>query len=150
MRKLAIPALLFAICACSSTGSAAGHGAIAVQVNPNPVRVQQGFKESFHFPVEVVVRETGGHPVRIARVSVRVEGPGGRNIGGGRWNAREIGKMGLPTTVPANGEVRMTLGPVRGVIDERQFSGVSAKVVVQALDETNTEAQGWTSVTVIK
>lgn len=160
MRKLAVPALLLALCACAShrpitnasEARAAGHGAIAVHVAPDQVRAKLGYENSYRFPVEMVIRETNGHPVQIARVSVRVMNASMRTNGGtARWTAKQLRELGVPTTIPANGEVTLKLGPIRASNSNKQLepSGVTAEIVVQALDETNTESQAWAAMTVV-
>src|ERR1043165_9097570 len=99
MRKLAIPALLLALCACSShppirsaaQARATGHGAIAVQLPHESVRARLGYENRYSFPLEMVVRETGGHPVQIARVSVKIMNASMRYSGGkGAWTAAHL------------------------------------------------------------
>lgn len=155
MRTLLVASFLVMLAACSSgpqagTTSVPGHGALSVEVIPNPIRAKRVNTSSFQFPFEVVVRETGGHPVNIARVTVRVWGPGRAFVlGEETWTAEQIRATGAPTSIPANGEVRIQLSPTRSVPDERLFNGVSAELATQALDDTNTETQASTVVTVI-
>jgi hypothetical protein len=150
MRKVSIVALLFALCACAGTKPAQGHGAISVEVVQDPITASYGDNDnSVRFPIELVVREKAGRPMQIARVSVQVKGTK-YPIGGARWDADAIRGQGGQTFIPANGEVRLKLFPVRSKVLERDFHDVNAEIIVQAFDETNTEAQAWTSVAVIR
>jgi len=156
MRKLVLVPLILAVIACSSgprTGATAtpGHGAISVEVIPNPIVATRAGTSSYRFPFEVVVRETGGHTVNVQRVSVRVWGMGDTIVlGEEQWDAAEIHKLGYSTTVPANSEVRLKFSPERAVPDDRLFNGITAELVVQATDETGTATSASTKVTVTR
>jgi hypothetical protein len=156
MRTLALTSLLVVLIACSSgprTGATAtpGHGAITVEVVPNPIVATRADTNRYSFPFEVVIRETGGHTVNVERVSVRVWGMGDTIVlGEEQWDAAEIRNLGYSTTVAANSEVRLKFSPQRAVPDDRLFNGITAELVVQATDETGTSTSASTKVTVTR
>src|ERR1700759_2571898 len=55
----------------------AEHGAVTIEIIPNPVVARHLDGNTYEFPFEVVVRETGGHPVSVARVHAEVYALGG-------------------------------------------------------------------------
>src|SRR5207249_1210521 len=77
-RKLSLLLLLMTAAACSGGGGSMhttaqpGHGAIAIQVIPNPIVANSVGGNVYEFPFELVVRETGGRPVNVTRVSADV------------------------------------------------------------------------------
>lgn len=152
MKRL-IP-ILIVLVACSSgspgTISTPGQGAIAVQVEPNPIRATQVSGDTYDFPFEVVVRETGGRPVNVTRVTVNVTALGGLNVHRESWDADRIRSMGYATTVGANGERRYRFAPRKEVPDDRLFGGVNAQLIVEAADDSGSPTTASTSVTVTR
>lgn len=153
MRKLVFPLLLLVTIACQSGSSdavtaAPGHGAVAIQVVPNPIVATRVSGDTYDFPFEVVVRETGGRPITITRVSADVVGPGGLNLGSESWDAARIQSMGYSTSVGANSEVRYRFTQRKSVPDERLFSAVEARLRVEAVDDTGQTTSATTTVTV--
>jgi hypothetical protein len=102
----------------------------------------------YDFPFDVIVRETGGHPVTIDRVTADVTAAGGIHVAQDTYDAAKINSLNYPTTVPANGERRYHFAPRRSVPDERLFTGVSAELTVNATDDTGTATSAKTTVTV--
>jgi hypothetical protein len=96
------------------------------------------------------VRETGGRPVTINRVSATVFAPGGFNVGEESWNADKIRALGFSTTINAHGELRYRFTPRKEVPDERLFGGITAELKVEGVDDTGTNTSASTSVTVRK
>lgn len=146
-------ALLMVLTACQTSapsGPAAvpGHGAITMQIVPNPIVATQVSGDTYDFPFEVVVRETGGRPVTIQRVSVTVFAPGGFAVHRESWDADRIRSMGYGTSLAANGELRYRFSPRKDVPDERLFSGVTAELRVEAVDDTGTPTEAATNVSV--
>lgn len=130
MKRL-IP-LLVLLAACgggSSPGprSVPGHGAISVAVEPNPIVATRVSGDTYDFPFEVVVRETGGRAVNVTRVTVNVTALGGISVHRESWDADRIRSTGHNTSVPANGEVRYRFSPRKEVPDDRLFGSVSAQ-----------------------
>ena len=145
-------ALLASFCAGGrgNTGntSVAGHGAITVQVLPNPIVATRVSGSTYDFPFEVVLRETGGRPVDIDRVTATVFALGGIQIGTETYDAAKIASLGYPTRVPSNGELRYRFNPRRDVTSDLLFQGVSADIRVDGHDDTGTPTQAATRVTV--
>ena len=156
MRKLTLP-LLFILAACGGGGgsqnpvrSVPGHGAITVTVVPNPIVATRVSGNTYDFPFEVVVRETGGRPVNVQRVNVNVTAFGGISFHRETWDAERIRSLGYNTSIAANSEVRYRFSPRKEVPDERLFGGVSAQLTVDAADESGTAASASTTVTVTR
>jgi hypothetical protein len=154
MKRAAILCLLFLATFCASRGgdlpstSVPGHGAIAIQIAPNPIMATKVSGETYEFPFEVIIRETGGRPVTITRVSADVLALGGIRVGGESYDASQITGLGFSTTVPANGELRYRFKPRRAVTDERLFGNVEAEIRVEARDDQGAQATAGTTVTV--
>ena len=145
--------LLLAACSSSqppATTAATGHGAISVQIVPNPIVAKSVGGDKYDFPFEVIVRETGGRPVTIERVSADVYALGGLPVGNESYDASKIRALGYSTTIPANGELRYRFAPRKSVPSENLFGSVSAQVRVQGVDDTNTPTTGAVNVTVTK
>ena len=145
--------LLAAFCAGSrgdSSSSQPGHGAIAVQVVPNPIVAKLVSGTTYEFTFDVLVRETGAHPVDISRVSAEVYALGGIRIAEESYDAAKISGLGYATRVPPHGELRYRFTQRHSVPDERLFGSVSAVLKVEGRDDTGTPATATTSVTVTK
>lgn len=127
-----------------------GHGAIAVVVDPNPIRATRVTGNTFEFPFEVIVRETGGRPVNVTRVTMTVFTAGGFQVANESFDAERIRAMGHPTSIGANGEIRIRLAQRREVPDARLLDGVSAQLTVEAVDDTNSATTASTVVTVTR
>lgn len=155
MKRLLLVPLLFAAASCASTSapqsvSQAGHGAISIQIVPNPIVAQPAGGDRYRFPFDVVVRETGGRPVTIQRVSADVRALGGIHVASESYDAAKINSLGYATNLPANGELRYHFEPVKSVADERLFGNVTATLTVEVLDDTGTPASAGTTVTVTR
>src|SRR5690242_14919208 len=103
MKRIALPLLILALVACSTsaptTSTVPGHGAISIRIDPNPIVATNVRGDTYDFPFEVIVRETGGRAVNIQRVTATVRGPGGFALGNESWSAEKIHDMGYPTSV---------------------------------------------------
>jgi hypothetical protein len=153
MKNLALSlTLLAALAACqgpqSGVTSVPGHGAVAVEVIPNPIVAKQVSGNTYDFPFEVVVRETGGRATTIQRVTANVFLSGGLSLARESWDAERIRSMGYNTTLGPNSEVRYRFTPRKDVPDERLFGGVSAELKVEATDDTGAATEATTVVTV--
>jgi hypothetical protein len=155
MKHAALLSILVFAAACAGTGgggssttSAPGHGAIAITISPNPIVATQVSGNTYDFPFEVIVRETGGRAVNISRVSADVYALGGIRIGTETYDTAKITSLGYSTSVPANGELRYRFNPRRTVTDERLFSAVSADVTVEGTDDAGTPTTARTTVSV--
>ena len=150
-RVFLIPILLLLSSACAShqagstqSSGQPGHGAISMTVVPNPIVATSLGGDMYEFPFEVVLRETGGHPVTITRVSADVYAFG--SVKTESYDASKINSLGYSTTLPANGELRYAFRPRKQVTDDRVFGGVTAEVRVDAVDDTGTAASAKTTV----
>ena len=150
----ALSLLLLGACASGggsgSVTAAPGKGAVSIQVVPNPIVATRVSGDTYDFPFEVVVRETGGRPITITRVSATVVGPGGFSLGSESWDADRIRSMGYDPSVGANGEARLRFAPRKEVPDERLFGGVAADLRVEAVDDTGSATSATTRVTVTR
>lgn len=147
--------ILLALAACqrgpqSGMTSVPGHGAITIQVVPNPIVAKPVSGSTYDFPFDVVVRETGGRAITVRRVTVTVFGPGGLSLGNDSWDEQQIRAMGHSTIVAAYSEERLHFNVRKDVPDERLFSSVSAELKVEATDDTGSETSATTAVTVRK
>ena len=143
-------ALLLTFAGCgSNTGvsSVPGHGAIAVEVIPNPIVATQVSGNTYDFPFEVIVRETGGRPVDVQRVTATVK-LGALELARESWDGERIRAMGYDTSLGANSETRYRFAPRKEVPDDRLFGGVSAELRVDATDDSGTATSATTRVTV--
>lgn len=156
MKKLTLSlALLLTFAGCASSSppdntSAPGHGAVSIEVIPNPIVATQVAGNTYDFPFEVVIRETGGRPVTVQSVTATVVYGGGLPLGSETWDANRIRSMGYNTTLAANSETRYKFAQRKEVPDDRLFGGVSAELRVEAIDDTGAAAVASTSVTVRK
>jgi hypothetical protein len=155
MKRAALLPLILLASYCStgaggaqSSSAQPGHGAISVQVAPNPIVAQPVTGNVYDFPFDVIVRETGGHAVTINRVIADVTAIGGFRVAQDSYDAAKINSLGFSTALPANGELRYHFAPRRSVADERLFSGVSAELTVDATDDTGAATSAKTTVTV--
>ena len=153
MKRAFVPVLLL-VAACStstpSNVSQPGHGALAIQIVPNPIVAQHVNGNEYTFPFDVIIRETGGHPVTITRVSADVNALGGIHVASESYDATKIASLGYSTRVPANGEIRYHFAPQHAVADDRLFGNVTAVLTVDGIDDTGTATQAGTSVTVTR
>ena len=152
-RAVAFAALLLAACSSTkapATSASAGHGAISVQIIPNPIVAKSAGGSTYDFPFEVVVRETAGRAVTISRVTADVFALGGLQVASETYSDQEIRALGYSTNVPGNGELRYRFSPRKSVPSESLFNSVSAQVKVHAYDDTNTPTVGTVNVTVTR
>ncbi|MGZ7039604.1 MAG: hypothetical protein ACXVJO_15625 [Thermoanaerobaculia bacterium] len=151
-RTLVLPFILLAAYCGSSSGPASvslpGHGAITIAVVPNPILAQKVSGDMYRFPFDVIVRETGGHPVSITRVSADVRAIAGIRVATESYDAAKINSLGFSTKVGPNGEIRYHFAPEDSVPDDRLFGGVTAELTGDGVDETGTTATARTTVTV--
>lgn len=152
MRGPAFLPLLVLGLACAGgrggTTAAPGHGAISIQIVPNPIVAIHVSGNTYDFPFDVVVRETGGRPVEVTRVSAEVYALGGIRIATESYDGARINSLGYSTRLPAYGELRYHFNSRKSVPDDRLFGGVSADLRVEARDDTGTPTTATTTVTV--
>jgi len=155
MKRLAALGIVALLTACGTShpagqASIPGHGAINVQVVPNPIVARHVSGETYDFPFDVAVHETGGRAVTISRVSAVVFGPAGIQLDSESWDAARINAAGYSTNVPGNGELRVHFDPRKSVPSSDVFGGVHAEVRVDAYDETGTPASATVDVSVTR
>jgi hypothetical protein len=148
-------ALLLVVTACaggsspSGTATVPGQGAISVQIVPNPIAARRVSGETYDFPFELILRETGGRSVNITQVTATAVMPGGLAFELESWDAERIRSMGYGTSIPANGELRYRFSPRREA-PEAVFGGVSARLEVEAVDDNRAATSASTTVTVTR
>jgi hypothetical protein len=134
----------------SSASAMTGQGAVAIQVAPNPIVAQRISGDTYDFPFEVILRENGGRPITVSRVTATVYGPGGLQLSRENWDAEKIRSMGYSVQVGAGGEVRYRFAPRQKVSDDRLFGSVSAELRVDATDDSGAPTNARTVVTVVR
>jgi hypothetical protein len=146
--------LLLAMAGCGGSQPAVqsvpGHGAIAIEVIPNPIVAIAVSGDNYEVPFEVVIRETGGRPVTVQRVTATVFLGGGLQLGQESWDTAQIRSLGYNTTLAANSEARYKFSPRKEVPDDRVFGSLSAELKVEAVDDSGTATSATTRVTVRK
>ena len=157
MKRLAVVLVVIATAACSHRQAGAtksvslpGHGAIGIQIIPNPVVARHVSGSTYDFPFDVVLRETAGRAVTVSRVSADVYAVGGMHVANESYGADRIKSLGYSTNIPGNGELRYHFEPHKSVPDERLFGGVTAQIRVDAYDDTNSPTSATTTVTVTR
>ena len=146
-------ALLASFCAGSQgtrNTAVPGHGALTIAIVPNPVVASKVSGTTYDFPFEVVLRETGGHPVDVTNVTATVTALGGIQVAQESYDAGKIAALGYSTHVPANGEVHYRFNPRRDVTNDLLFQGVSADIRVDGRDDTGTPTTAGTRVSVTR
>jgi len=153
-RLLLIPiALTLSFCASSNdspstTPTPAGRGSITIDIIPNPIIATRVNGETYDFPFEVVVRETGGRDVEIERVTADVRALGSIPVADESYDAAKIRSLGYATRIPANSEVRYRFTPRKEVPDDRLFGSVSAELRAVAHDDSGAPANASVTVTI--
>jgi len=142
--------LIFVACSSAQSGvsSVPGKGAVTIDVIPNPIVATPVSGNTYDFPFEVVVRETGGRPITVQHVTATVSLGGGLTLARESWDAARIRSMGYDTTIAPNSEVRYRFSPRKEVPDDRLFGGVQAELKVEATDDTGAATSATTVVTV--
>jgi hypothetical protein len=159
MRRRALALSLLAVAsaiACAhqpaQPATQSGHGAISLSIAPNPIVAQPVSGQAantYDFPFDIVVRETGGHPLTIKSMTMTVYAFG-LPVNTDMYDAARITSLGYPTAIAANGELRYHLAPRRAVTDERLFKNITATVRIDAADDTSTPASASTNVSVTR
>ncbi|HXH41210.1 MAG TPA: hypothetical protein VNN08_21465 [Thermoanaerobaculia bacterium] len=156
MKRLALIALVVFPLACASHQGAAkstvtpGRGVIKLTITPNPVVATSLGGTKYDFPFDIVVKETGGHPVTIDNVTANVYAGGGILVATETYDAAKIKSLGFATTILAKGELRYHFDPRKDVSDDHLFSSVYGDVRVEATDDNGSRASSTSTITVTK
>jgi hypothetical protein len=157
MKRLAILALAVLPLACAShpagqikSTSTPGRGAIKLTVTPNPVVATNVGGNTYEFPFDAVVKETGGHPVTIERVTANVFTAGGIQVATESYDAAKIQSLGFATAIQAKGEIRYHFVPRKDVPDERLFTSVYGDIRVEGIDDNGSRTTTTTTITLKK
>ena len=134
----------------SRSSSQPGHGAVSMQIVPNPIVATPVSGSTYDFPFDVVVRETGGHPLTVRQIVLDVFAFGGLKVASESYDAARISALGYPTTIPANGDLRYHLAPRKEVSDDRLFGSVTGQVRIEATDDSGAPTNASTTVTVTR
>jgi hypothetical protein len=157
MKRLAIIALVLLPLACAShqpgttkSTSTPGRGAIKLTITPNPVVAMNVGKYTYEFPFDAVVKETGGHPVTIERVTANVFTAGGIPVATESYDAAKIQSLGFATAVQAKGEIHYHFAPRKDVPDEGLFTSVYGDIRVEGIDDNGSRTTTTTTITLKK
>lgn len=157
MKRLVLIALVCLPLACATNRPGTnkstvtpGRGAITVTITPNPVLAIGAGGTAFDFPFDVVVKETGGHPVTIERVTANVFAAGGILVASESYDAAKIQSAGFATSIPAKGELHYHFAPHKDVPDDHLFSSVYGDVRVEGMDDNGSRVSATTTITVKK
>ena len=155
MKRTFIAAIALFLSFCGSgrgpgNTSVPGHGALSITVSPNPVVATNVGGDTYQFPFDVILRETGGHPVDVDRVTANVVALGGLQVASETYDANRIRSLGFSTHIPANGQLRYHFDQRREVSNPLLFQGVSADIRVDGHDETGTATTAGTRVSVTR
>jgi len=157
MKRLAIIALVLFPLACATnrggttkSTSTPGHGKITLTITPNPVIATNAGGNTYEFPIDVVIKETGGHPVTIDRVTANVFAAGGIPVASESYDEAKIKTLGFATMIQANGEIRYHFVPRKDVPDTSLFSTVYGDVRVEGTDDNGARTSSTTTITLKK
>lgn len=157
MKRLALIALICLPLACASQRpgtnkrtTTPGRGEIKLTVTPNPIVAAHTSGTTYDFPFDVVVKETGGHPVTIDKVTANVYAGGGVPVATESYDSAKIQSLGFATSIAAKGEIHYHFNPRKDVADDRLFSSVYGDVRVEGLDDNGARTSSMTTITVTK
>lgn len=119
----------------SDTPTGPGRGSLDLAVNPNPVRATRvtGENDTYDFPLELVVRETGGESVTITGITIRVRALG-INVLTRDYDANYLRDRGYSPNIAAGSTARYSLTPRASAPDAAFSSAVSADIQVEGVD----------------
>jgi hypothetical protein len=155
MKSIAILALAVLPLACATpragtTKTTSGRGAIKLTVTPNPVVASNVGGNTYEFPFDVVVKETGGHPVTVERVTANVFTAGGIPVATESYDAAKIQSLGFATAIQSKGEIHYHFAPRKDIADERLFSSVYGDIRVEGIDDNGSRTTTTTTITLKK
>ncbi|MBV9069952.1 MAG: hypothetical protein JO093_08375 [Acidobacteria bacterium] len=156
MKHLAIIALVLLPLACAhragttKSTSTPGRGAIKLTITPNPVVAMNVGGNTYEFPFDAVVKETGGHPVTIERVTANVFAAGGIPVATESYDAAKIQSLGFASAVQAKGEIHYRFAPRKEVPDASLFTSVYGDIRVEGIDDNGSRTTTTTTITLKK
>ncbi|HEV7427511.1 MAG TPA: hypothetical protein VGQ46_14190 [Thermoanaerobaculia bacterium] len=157
MKRFAILFLAVLPLACAThragttrSTSTPGHGAIKLTITPNPVVATNVGGNTYEFPFDVTINETGGHPVTIERVTANVFAAGGIPVATESYDAAKIQSLGFATAIQAKGQLHYHFAPRKDVPDERLFTSVYGDIRVEGLDDNGARTSTTTTITLKK
>jgi hypothetical protein len=157
MKRFAIVLLAVLPLACAShragatkSTSTPGHGAIKLTITPNPVVAANVGGNTYEFPFDAVIKETGGHPVTVERVTANVFAAGGIPVATESYDAAKIQSLGFATAIQAKGELHYHFVPRKDVPDERLFTSVYGDIRVEGVDDNGARTSTTTTITLKK
>lgn len=124
--------------------------ALQIFVEPNPIVARAVSQDVYDFPLSIGIVERGGVDVEIQRVGINVIALGVINLYSETYNRQQITRMGYPTSLRANGEIRYDLKPREKVPDERLFGGVAAELFVEGVDANGVAVRATERVTLTR
>jgi hypothetical protein len=152
---LAVISLVAAFCSGGGGGNSQpvvspGRAALEIFVEPNPIVATKVSGNTYDFPFAIGIRERGGVPVEIQRVGIEVLTLGTISVYERTYGREEIVRLGYPTAVNANGEIRYRFTPRKEVPDDRLFGAVTADLWVEGTDAGGDQIRATTRVTVTR
>ena len=154
MKRIIVASLVALLVGCAGRAprstSVPGHGALSIQVIPNPIVAKKVSGSTYEFAFDVILRETGGHPVDVDSVSANVLALGGIQVASETYDANRIRSLGYSTRVAPNSETRYHFSRRADVPNDLLFNGVTADVKVEGHDETGTPTTAATRVGVTR
>jgi hypothetical protein len=157
MKRLALIALICLPLACAThrpgtnkSTITSGRGAIKLTITPNPVVATSLGGNKYDFPFDVVVKETGGHPVTIDSVTANVYAGGGIQVATETYDAAKIQSLGFAITILAKGELHYHFDPRKDVTDDHLLSSAYGDVRVEATDDNGSRVSSTTTIAVAK
>src|SRR4030081_3327276 len=157
MKRLALIALVCLPLACATpragttkSTSTPGRGAIKLTITPNPVVATNVGGNTYEFPFDAVVKETGGHPVTIERVTANVFTAGGIPRATESYDAAKIQSLGFATAIQAKGEIHYHFAPRKDVPDASLFSSIYGDVRIEGIDDNGSRTTTTTTITLKK
>ncbi|HXA19599.1 MAG TPA: hypothetical protein VN380_21605 [Thermoanaerobaculia bacterium] len=158
MKRLALIALVCLPLACASqqrpgtnkSTATSGRGEIKLTITPSPVVAASVSGSAYDFPFDAVVKETGGHPITIDKVTASVYAGGGIPVAAQSFDADKIKSLGFATSIQAKHEIHYHLVPRMDVTDDHLFSAIYGDVRVEGLDDNGARVSSMATITVTK
>lgn len=120
----------------SDTPTTPGRGALTMTVNPNPIVATRvaGTDNTYDFPFEIVLRETGGQTVTLKSLRVDVKTLGIRVLSK-TYDATYLRDNRYPLVIPAGGTVRYVFKLRDDAPDAAFSTNVEADLQAEGVDD---------------